>query len=105
MARFGWFIAGAAAAAGALVSAPRAYERLREAIGAGVPAQLPPGDWPEGGAVPADEPDPAPSVAATPGADGEDTQEIRLRIQETRERIQRRAHEAAAAESHSDAED
>ena len=35
--RLGWFLVGATSAAGALVAAPRVYERLRGAIGAGDP--------------------------------------------------------------------
>jgi hypothetical protein len=35
--RLGWFLVGATSAAGALVAAPRLYERLRAALGAGDP--------------------------------------------------------------------
>jgi hypothetical protein len=35
--RLGWFLVGATSAAGALVAAPRMYERLRAALGAGDP--------------------------------------------------------------------
>jgi hypothetical protein len=111
MARFRWFIAGAAAATGALVTAPGAYQRLRESLIPGLPRQLPPGDWPERDApkqaVPtAAEPasaevgeeEPAGEPVATPAAavEDDDTRELRLRIDETRARIQRRAHEVAS---------
>ncbi|MDX6552944.1 MAG: hypothetical protein QOH74_1432 [Gaiellales bacterium] len=111
MARFRWFIAGAAAATGALVTAPGAYQRLRESLMPGLPRQLPPGDWPEREAPDQAEPapatptstavspdEPAGDPAATPNAavEDDDTRELRLRIDETRARIQRRAHEVAS---------
>jgi hypothetical protein len=112
MARFRWFIAGAAAATGALVTAPGAYQRLREALTPGAPRQLPPGDWPErdnarAPAAPVAEPaqadtaggdEAAADAAATAAAmdEDEETLELRMRIEETRARIQRRASEVSA---------
>jgi hypothetical protein len=90
-----WFIVGAAATAGALVAAPGAYQRLRGLVAAGDPPLLEPGPASE----PAYRPPPAPAAAfATydspepePTVADEDTAELRLRIDETRDRIRRRA--------------
>jgi hypothetical protein len=90
-----WFIVGAAATAGALVAAPGAYQRLRGLVAAGDPPLLEPGPASE----PAYRPPPAPAAAfATydspepePAVADEDTAELRLRIDETRDRIRRRA--------------
>jgi uncharacterized protein involved in copper resistance len=108
MARFRWFIAGAAAATGALVSAPAAYQRLRDTLSSRAPAQLPPGAWPDSehdsAATAAVHPEPEaaavvpePATGTPPaGAEDEATRELRLRIEETRARIQKRAHEVPA---------
>ena len=82
MARVRWFIAGAAAAAGALVAAPKAYERLRSLAGADDAPQL----------VDAPPPPPAEPPKARPAAaiatfDVERTSELRQKIDETRARI------------------
>ena len=83
MARVRWFIAGAAAAAGALVAAPKAYERLRSLAGADDAPEL------------VDVPPPPPVERATPRPaaaiatfDVERTSELRQKIDETRARIQ-----------------
>ena len=90
-----WFIVGAAATAGALAAAPGAYQRLRGLVAPGEPPLLEPAPAPEPAhqlpPAPAaafatyDPPEPAPSVA------DEDTAQLRLRIDETRDRIRRRA--------------
>ena len=82
MARVRWFIAGAATAAGALVAAPKAYERLRPLTGADDAPQL----------VDAPPPPPAEPPKARPAAaiatfDVERTSELRQKIDETRARI------------------
>ena len=95
MGRARWFIVGAAATAGGLVAAPGAYQRLRGLVAAGDPPLLEPGPASE----PAYQPPPAPAAAfATydppepePTVADEDTAELRLRIDETRDRIRRRA--------------
>ncbi|MDX6535599.1 MAG: hypothetical protein QOF68_3343 [Gaiellales bacterium] len=115
MARFRWFIAGAAAATGALVTAPGAYQRLRESLMPGLPKQLPPGEWPERGGSEAATPaaaEPAPTAVtaeretprepvttATAAVEDDDSRELRLRIEETRARIQRRAHQVASPDT------
>ena len=103
MGRARWFIVGAAATAGALVAAPGAYQRLRRLVAAGEPQMLEPGPAPE----PAYQPPPAPAAAfATydppepePSVADEDTAELRLRIDETRDRIRRRAKDGVEADT------
>ncbi len=103
MGRARWFIVGAAATAGALVAAPSAYQRLRGLVAAGEPQLLEPGPGPE----PAYQPPPAPAAAfATydppepePLVADEDTAELRLRIDETRDRIRRRAKDGVEADA------
>jgi hypothetical protein len=98
VARLGWFLAGAATAAGVLVAAPNAYNRLRPAVGS--PGQEPPADQEH------TEPDDFAPATAFAGYDGsgeageldEDTAELRLRIDETRQRIRRRAEGDTAAD-------
>jgi hypothetical protein len=98
-----WFIVGAAATAGALVAAPGAYQRLRGLIATGDPQLLEPGPAPE----PPYEPPPAPAAAFAsydspepePFVADEDTAELRLRIDETRDRIRRRAKDGLEAET------
>jgi hypothetical protein len=90
-------LAGAATAAGVLVAAPNAYNRLRPA--ADSPGQEPPADQEHTGP---DDFAPAASFAGyDPGEAGEldeDTAELRLRIDETRQRIRRRAEGDTAAD-------
>jgi hypothetical protein len=89
-----WFMAGAAAAAGALVATPSAYQRLRALVAPVERPMLPPGD------ERAHTPPPAAAFAtydAPPPAD-DDTAELRLRIDETRDRIRRRAQDTPAAD-------
>ena len=103
MGRTRWFIVGAAATAGALVAAPGAYQRLRGLVAAGDQPLLEPGPASE----PAYQPPPAPAAAfATydppepePSAADEDTAELRLRIDETRDRIRRRAKDGVEADA------
>ena len=103
MGRARWFIVGAAATAGVLVAAPGAYQRLRGLVAAGDPPLLEPGPAPE----PAYDPPPAPAAAfATydpPDPEAlvadEDTAELRLRIDETRDRIRRRAKDGLEADA------
>jgi outer membrane biosynthesis protein TonB len=75
--RFGWFFVGAAAATGVLVAAPRLYERLRDAVGAGDPwTEVEPEEAADWGAVraapivpepePLAEPEPEPQAEAEP---------------------------------------
>lgn len=97
MGRARWFIVGAAATAGVLVAAPSAYERLRGLVSADDPALLDPGPAPEPAPAAAfatyDPPEPEPMVA------DEDTTELRLRIDETRDRIRRRAKDGLEADT------
>jgi hypothetical protein len=97
-----WFIVGAAATAGALVAAPGAYQRLRGLVAADEPQLLEPGPAPEPAYQPPppaaafatyDPPEPESSVA------DEDTAELRLRIDETRDRIRRRAKDGVEADT------
>jgi hypothetical protein len=100
VARTGWFLAGAATAAGVLVAAPNAYNRLRAAVDSPGREMPPPADQEHTG------PDDFAPAAAFAGYDrpaeagelDEDTAELRLRIDETRQRIRRRAEGDAAAE-------
>lgn len=82
MPRVRWFIAGAAAAAGALVAAPKAYERLRSLAGADDAPQLTDVAPPPPAAPPRPRP---PAAIAT--FDVERTSELRQKIDETRARI------------------
>lgn len=82
MPRVRWFIAGAAAAAGALVAAPKAYERLRSLAGADDAPQLTDAVPPPPAAPP--RPRPAAAIATF---DVERTSELRQKIDETRARI------------------
>lgn len=97
MGRARWFIVGAAATAGVLVAAPGAYQRLRGLVAADDPALLDPGPAPEPAPAAAfatyDPPEPEPMVA------DEDTTELRLRIDETRDRIRRRAKDGLEADT------
>jgi hypothetical protein len=101
MPRVRWFIAGAAAAAGALVAAPKAYERLRGAIGRDddVPAiaEAPP-------PVPVEPAKPRPA-AAIAQFDVERSSELRQRIDETRARIHQKTAPRAVAEDDEPVED
>jgi hypothetical protein len=96
-----WFIVGAAATAGALVATPGAYQRLRGLVAGGEPPLLESGPAPE----PAHQPPPPPAAAfATydspePSVADEDTAELRLRIDETRDRIRRRAKNGVEADA------
>jgi len=82
MARVRWFIAGAAAAAGALVAAPKAYDRLRSLAGADDAPELV--DVPPPPPVERAKPRPAAAIATF---DVERTSELRQKIDETRARI------------------
>ena len=103
MGRARWFIVGAAATAGALVAAPGAYQRLRGLVAAGEPRcssrgrprSRPTSRRPAPAAAFAtyDPPEPESSVA------DEDTAELRLRIDETRDRIRRRAKDGVEADT------
>ena len=96
MPRVRWFIAGAAAAAGALVAAPKAYERLRSLAGADDAPQLTDAPPPPPAATP--RPRPAAAIATF---DVERTSELRQKIDETRARI----HEKTAVVRPDQAED
>ena len=103
MGRARWFIVGAAATVGALVAAPSAYQRLRGLVAADEPQLLEPGPAPE----PAYQPPPAPAAAFATydppepesSVADEDTAELRLRIDETRDRIRRRAKDGVEADT------
>jgi hypothetical protein len=108
MVRLRWFAVGAAAAAGVLVAAPSAYQRLRGALGPSSQPALPAGEAEPPASAP--EPpaatapaaafasyDPQPAATAPPVPD-DDTAELRLRIDETRDRIRRRVQDAPADE-------
>jgi hypothetical protein len=87
-------MAGAGAAAGALVAAPGAYQRLRTLVQPIDRPALPmPAEQPPPGAAPVTSPPPATAFATyePPAVDDEETAELRLRIDETRDRIRRRA--------------
>jgi hypothetical protein len=89
--RLRWFMAGAGVAAGTLVAAPGAYQRLRTLV---QPAHRPALPMPrDEQPAPPREPAPAAAFAAydPPAAEDDDTTELRLRIDETRDRIRRRA--------------
>ena len=97
MARMRWFIAGAVTAAGALVAAGQ----VRRMLGAGGADELEPWDEPQAYEPSSHEPPAASDRPATafaaydaPPVD-DDTQELRLRIDETRDRIRRRTQDAA----------
>jgi hypothetical protein len=99
--RMRWFMVGAAAAAGALVATPSAYQRLRTLV---VPVERPmlPAGEQQTPAPPAEPAATAPAAAfathdAPPPLD-DDTAELRLRIDETRDRIRRRAQDTPAAD-------
>jgi len=95
VARMRWFIVGAAATAGAFIAAGR----MRRRLGTHDALDLEQWDEPPAAVVPTP-PRPATAFAsydAVPPAD-DDTQELRLRIDETRDRIRRRAQEQDAAE-------
>ena len=99
MARMRWFIAGAVTAAGALVAAGK-VRRLLGSDGEELEAwDEPPFDEPATAA-----PRPATAFAAydAPPPLDDDTQELRLRIDETRDRIRRRSQDAAADADPSD---
>jgi hypothetical protein len=97
VARIGWFLAGAATAAAALVAAPQGYSRLRGLVdGSGETMHSPSGEALG---------DFAPAAAfagydapAEAGRSDDDTAELRLRIDETRERIRRRTEDGAATD-------
>ena len=100
MARIGWFLAGAATAAAALVAAPESYNRLRGLLETTGEAMRPPADEAHTGTG-----DFAPAAAfagydapADAARSDEDTAELRLRIDETRQRIRRRAEDGAATD-------
>ena len=109
MARLRWIAVGAAAATGVLVVAPSAYQRLRTAIGPSQQPELAPGD--EAGTSAGEPPaasaappaaafatwDP-PAASTAPPVSDDDTAELRLRIDETRDRIRRRVQESPADE-------
>jgi hypothetical protein len=90
MGRLTWFIAGAAAGAGALVATPDAYRRLRAVMEAAPsPAALTSGGERFEGATGSEPRGPildpqAPGLLVT---ETEDTTELRIRIDETRARI------------------
>jgi hypothetical protein len=99
VARVGWFLAGAATAAAALVAAPQGYSKLRGLVEASGETMHSSSD------ETADPGDFAPAAAfagydapADAGHSDEDTAELRLRIDETRERIRRRAENGAATD-------
>jgi hypothetical protein len=95
--RMRWFMVGAAAAAGALVATPSAYKRLRGMVAPVERPMLPPGEQ----QTPTPPAEPAATTFATyaaPPAADDDTAELRLRIDETRDRIRRRAQDAPAAD-------
>jgi hypothetical protein len=118
-------VAGAAAAAGALAVSPGAYRRLRGVVAPGgeqlpepaaepgeqdVAAELWPAQVPAPAAVEEEEPaasEPAadyqPAPFEVPGDD--DTQELRLRIDQTRARVRERAVAERRSETAGDAGD
>jgi hypothetical protein len=100
--RMRWFMVGAAAAAGALVATPSAYHRLRALVATVERPMLPPGDE-QTHTPPAEAAAPSSPAAAfatydAPVPADDDTAELRLRIDETRDRIRRRAQDTPAAE-------
>jgi hypothetical protein len=78
-------------AAGALVAAPSAYQRLRTLVQPPSRPALPPPRHEQ--PMPPREPAPAAAFAAydAPPAEDDETTELRMRIDETRDRIRRRA--------------
>jgi hypothetical protein len=104
--RLRWFMVGAAATAGALVAAPTAYNRLRGLVETSAPPMLPPAsDWQPPAPPPHAEPATTRPAAAFAGYEApaaepnaEETAELRLRIDETRDRIRKRAQDGLAAD-------
>ena len=85
-------MAGAGAAAGALVAAPGAYRRLRTLVQAVERPALPAAPEAPAHAPVFDAPRAAAFTASGPPPEAdEETAELRLRIDETRDRIRRRA--------------
>ena len=93
MARARWFIAGAAAAAGVLVAAPKAYDRLRGAIGHEDAPEI--ADPPPAQPVEPAKPRPAAAVAQF---DIERSTALRQKIDETRARIHEKTAPRAVVE-------
>ena len=85
------------------MAAPGAYQRLRGLVAAGDPPLIEPGPAPQ----PAYQPPPPPAAAfatydppeSEPSVADEDTAELRLRIDETRDRIRRRAKDGVEADA------
>ena len=103
MARMRWFIAGAVAAAGALAAAGQ----VRRMLGTGDMDELEPWDEPQAYEPspyepPATTPRPAAAFASYDAPSEDDTQELRLRIDETRERIRQRTQDAAESDAEPD---
>jgi hypothetical protein len=107
--RIRWFLAGAAVTAGALAAAPGAYQRLRSVIGPVTSPLLPSGlddedEFEASGDLSAfdaavDEPAPfVPGPAAAADPVGDDTAELRMRIDNARARIHERAQSARGDE-------
>jgi len=99
--RLRWFIVGAAATAGALVAAPTAYQRLRGLVAPSQPMLAPGADDLQPPAPPTTvEPMTTRPAAAFAGYEApavdpsaDETAELRLRIDETRGRIRKRAQD------------
>ena len=99
MARLRWFIAGAAAATGALVAAPSAYEKLRGVVDRGAlpePAPIP--ELTETVAAAEESGNGAATAAPAPAAPAaafatydRDAEELRGKIESTRGRIRQKA--------------
>jgi hypothetical protein len=91
----------------ALVAAPRGYDRLRNLVETSGDSMSPASDETDAGAA-----DVAPATAfaaydapAEAGQVDEDTAELRLRIDETRQRIRRRAEDVVPADDDAGAGD
>jgi len=97
-----WFLAGAAAAAGALVARPEAYRRMRGVLEPSPPQPLltPPR---ETGGEPAAPPSPAraaqPPPPPAPAVDPAETDAMRMKIDQTRARIAEKAAHSTDTEA------
>jgi hypothetical protein len=98
MGRVRWFIAGAATAAGAILATSGGRGRLRRLTTRAQHAELEAGGVGPAAASPAPAPPQTPLVPYDVPPVDDDTQELRLRIDETRDRIRRRTQDVTAAD-------
>jgi hypothetical protein len=95
--RVRWFIAGAGTAAAAILATSGGRSRVRRLAGRGEHPELEAGDAPTAATASAQAVTPGPAYDL-PLVD-DDTKELRLRIDETRDRIRRRTQDVTAADA------